>query len=295
MPGNEAARAEPGGVREPGGQGGVPLEPEAPGDAAPQLPPTAPSGSAGGPLAVPATGSFEMERPLSLQPRDAVRPVVPPAAQGQVDRGENAVAAADSAAGDTALSGLDSGSWLAACASGAVLAGSAMATGSVTGSALLIPALYIGAFGSAFVLGSGVFAPAGLAGSVLAGAPGSVYGSSALGSAMAGSSALACLMAVPTPPPVPEFPLGLPPLPLGPVGTPVGAPVAPAGVPGAPPVPLPPAQLPLSPVAGGAEPTTPLPAWGTIEFITVLIVVVVLGSLGTATTSSGSSGKRPRY
>ncbi|MFI5776585.1 hypothetical protein [Nocardia sp. NPDC051570] len=259
---------------------------------APKPPPPLATGSAIGPA--PPTGSAGIDMPLSLTPK-ATRPT-DPAADGHA---EIPTAATTSGAATPVLVGPDTGSMLAGCAGSAALGGSALLAGSALGSVLLIPALYIGALGGAIVLGSGSFPLAGSGGSAAAGAlPALILGSTTLGSALAGGGALTCLLAFPTVPPVPEFPLIVPPLPLGPVAAPVGAPAAPALAPPGPPVPVPPPLMPTSPVAADIELATSPPIWDTMEFVTVLIVVVILGTTGVTTSSTSGNGnakkRRPR-
>ncbi|MGY2063701.1 hypothetical protein ACW9HQ_53135, partial [Nocardia gipuzkoensis] len=167
----------------------------------PGQPRPAPTGSAVG--LTPPTGSSEIENPLALEPPEQ-----------PLERAPSADVAADSTETDTAAAvsevatPVDSVTGSAACTGSAILAGSVMLLGSAAGSAILVPALYISAFGVAAMLGSGVAFPVGAAGSVIAGSgPGSVMGSVGMGSAAAGSAGLLCLLSVPTPPPIPEFPL----------------------------------------------------------------------------------------
>ncbi|MFI5776344.1 hypothetical protein [Nocardia sp. NPDC051570] len=224
-----------------------------------------------------STGSASAELPLDLHP-PAAQPVrIPTRHERRAVDEELAIPAPAPGNGSVAEgSGVppspDSGSVQTACAGSAIVGGTALLLGLLTGSG-----------GSHGVLGFGSVGPGSSLGSVVTGSGGSALGSAAVGSAVTGSALLTCLLLVPgvPPPPAPESPLQLspppPPVPNVPVPPTVVVPVA-TPIPVPPPEPTPPVA-PQPPRYRAAERAplsmAPVVGWNPLRLMTVLIISVL--------------------
>lgn len=212
-----------------------------------------------------SSGSADSGLPLRLDP--GWPPRAPRPAETGRQSGERELAVpppTGAAASDSASSGLDTGSMLAACAGSAVAGSSAILLGILTGSGVSY----------------GLIGPGSAVGSA-----GSGLGSAVLGSAVTGSAILTCLLALPSaPPPAPESPLQLPP-----AAQPPSMPFASAARPVPPPTTVPgpgsaTPQRPHTPPPETAPATLPPAEWSPMRVMTVLVISLLAGA---ATTASG--------
>ncbi|WP_107656782.1 hypothetical protein [Nocardia suismassiliense] len=162
--------------------------------------------------------------------------------------------------------------------------------GSAAGAALL----FLGSAAGSGLIGPGILAPpwwaVGSAGSALlppaSGSSGSAIGSGVVGSAMAGSAVVTCLLTLSTvtPPPTPSLPLLIPspiPIPNPPFVLPVSAPVAtPESATAAQRLPVAAATPPA--VTAEAAPTSDLFGWNTLEIVVFIVVLVLVAIQGSA-------------
>ena len=255
---------------------------------------SAPAGTTGS--SGPVGDALGSSKPLRLGPAAAPRRVAPEIPL-RLSPGGPYIAAPSAQAAPAPVGtlgnslGLDSGSVRTACVGSAVVGGTGLLLGLLSGSGVLALGSTGSALGSALgSSGSALGGTLGSSGSALEdglGSSESALGSAAVGSAATGSALLTCLLLLPAPAPIPELPLRIPTLPqIVPVQVRVPAPV-PAPARPAPRIvrPRPKYVPPAAPVSQARPPV----AWNVLELMTVMVVSVVAG-VRVKTTRSGSRG-----